>query len=192
MAHFFDYSRPNGYLEITKIQDGVSEVIFSDYNDICIGMGQTLAGLFDPANVDSAGGPKTIQDFQIGYFQLGKGTGTDGSATRALTSPFNGADYGTNTNLSLDYRYVYKATPALQAMAVMSNSQVTPGSDDRITFSINLGSNDANTTLSEIAMLSNQPITGLERYSPIVAYRTFPTITKTTSFSLNIKWTIEF
>jgi|10_taG_2_1085330.scaffolds.fasta_scaffold17800_2 hypothetical protein len=187
MTHFFDYNGPKGYLEIIKTENGKSEVIFSDHNDICIGMGQTLAGLFDPNNTN-----KDVLDYRIRYFQLGKVAGTGASATRACSSVFNGADYGTNTSLNLVYRKVYADTPATQAMAVLADSQITRGGSDRISYSITLDQNTANTTISEIALLSHEPIEGGEGMSPIVAYRTFPTITKTSSFDLTIKWTIEF
>ena len=185
MTYFLDYTQPRGYITITKHQDGNSEVLFSDYNNICIGMGQTLANLFDPAS------NKDVEDFQIRYFQLGKVAGTLGSGTRECSSVFNGADYGANTSLNLEYINIFKESIGAQAAILMDETQITPASSDRVTFSINLGSNDANTTISEVALLSRSPIKGITA-SPIVAYRTFPTITKTSAFELTIQWTIEF
>ena len=104
----------------------------------------------------------------------------------------NAAEYGANTSLNIVYRDVYADVPVTQAMAVIADNQITRGGSDRISYSLTLDQNTANTTLAEIALLSHEPIEGAVGKSPIVAYRTFPTITKTSSFDLTIKWTIEF
>ena len=187
MTNFFDSNGPRGYLEIIKTQDGVSETIFADHNDICIGMGQTLAGLFDPGNTG-----KTIDDYKISYFQMGKAIGTGASATRECSSALTSPDYGATTNLTLTYRDVYSDPPKTQVMAQLGPGTISRSGDDKVTYSVTLDENTANTTLSEIALLSSAPIQGNAFYSPIVAYRTFPTITKTSSFTLTINWTIEF
>lgn len=188
MTNFFDSNGPRGYLEIIKTQDGVNETIFSDHNDICIGMGQTLAGLFDPLNTN-----KDINDYKIAYFQMGKAVGTGASATRECSSTLISSEYGAQTGLTLTTRDVYSDPPKTQVMAQIAGpGTITRSGDDKVTYSITLDENTANTTLAEIALLSSSPIKGSEVYSPIVAYRTFPTITKTSSFTLTINWTIEF
>ena len=86
-----------GWLEIIKVTNGEEEIVFSDKNVVCSGMGVTLASMFSATGVD-------VSSYQINLFQLGS-SGTSAlqvSSTGRLGDALNSAELGTNSLMSLD------------------------------------------------------------------------------------------
>ena len=176
-----------GYVEIYKHHlDGRVELVYKDPNTITNGMAVTLARAFTAPN------QPPLADFQIRYFQLGKGAGTDGSSTKVLTTPLTAAEYTTDGNADLVYRSVYNAgANRVQTFVRIPNSQIARSGADKVTYILTLDTNTANgMAITELGLFSENPIA--INASPMCAYKTITSITKTSGFALTNKWSIEF
>ena len=186
--------KPKGHVEIWKIyeDDHTKELVWEENNVITSGMGVALSHLF------SASGSQSILGYQILNFACGSGgdTADYGASSSKLNGQFNEADYGTNAGLVIE-----QFTPIEDGSLGLAKDfprikfsnihKVTPTS---VRFSLVLDPNTLNVDedIDEIGLFMRNP-RGLDPHAPIlVAYRPFPGIRKTRSFSLIFVWTIQF
>jgi hypothetical protein len=154
-------------------------------------MGVTLAELFNA----SAG--STIADYKIDLFQVG----VSGNSARQVSGTGNlGSPLGTSGYVggSLDVRLQSLMASGLtftdKAFGTISPAFIKKTAPRRVQFHIVLDENVANDAdgINEIGLFSRNPVRATTPAAVLCAYRYFPTITKSTSFALVFKWTIEF
>ena len=188
-----DKIQPTGNLEIWKIyDDGTEELHFEEHNVITSGMGIGLAHLF------SGSGAGNLYDYQILNFQIGTaGSLTDyGTSTFELNAPLLVADYLTaGSQLFLENMYTIKgenyATSSTLVRIPYSNIQKVSRTAVRFNLVIDQHSL-VDKTINEVGLFMRNP-RGIIPPTPIlVAYRPFTSLTKTSTFSLILKWTISF
>ena len=192
MMNFTDFSECKGYLEIYKsYRDGETTLVYADNNVICSGMGVTLAELFNA----SAG--SNIDDYRIDLFQVGIG----GNAERQVSGTGNLGDaLGTSGYVggSLDVRLQSLMASGLiftdRAFGEISQAFIKKTAPRRVQFHVVLDENVGNdaTGINEIGLFSRNPVRTSTPAAVLCAYRFFPTLTKSDSFALVFKWTIEF
>ena len=189
-----------GWLEISRLDlDGTEEIIFSDNNVVCSGMGSTLAHMFSSSGVD-------VSSFQINLFQVGVSgdSSFQVSSTVELSSALGANDYGSDAVIGLD-KYVRDIVNGATAQTLLLLPQTYVNKVDVRTVRWNfiLDENTANGfDLNEIGMFSNDPTAytpGASKPTYLCAYRFFGDsnndnrgIWKTNQFSLIFRWTIEF
>ena len=187
---------PRGYLEIIKrYLDGTEEVVFSDHNMITIGMGNNLAALFG-----SEDALRPVSNHIIRYFQLGSGNGSSAaSSITSLISVFGGADYGNTALNKVSHSRVTAggAAAATETFIEIDQAMINKPAEDQIQFVIDLDTDTANgESITEIGLFATDPynleVTTATIGSILCAYRYFSSITKSASFALTFKWTIEF
>jgi len=189
---FTDFSDCKGYLEIYKaFPNGETTCVYADHNVICSGMGVTLAELFN------ASGGSDISSYKIDLFQVGIG----GDSDRQVSGTGNlGESLGTSGYVggSLDVvQQSYMASGLFftdNAYGIISPAFIKKTSPRRIQFHIVLDENVGNDLIgiNEIGLFSRNPLRTEPAAGVLCAYRYFPTITKSTSFALVFKWTIEY
>ena len=124
--------------------------------------------------------------------------GYEASSITQLQNPLLAGEYG-NTPLGLDSHLNTDGSGGTvsQTFAVLDDESIIKVSSDSITFILNLDTATANDeSLSEIGLFASDPFgysdSGALKASLLCAYRYFGTITKSDSFSLTFRWTIEF
>jgi hypothetical protein len=178
---------PKGHLEIIKrYTNGKTEVVLSDHNIITVGMGTTLASLFSADDATA-----TFDNFALTYFQVGKGARSMVSGTTSLHTPASLAEY-LDTDLTVS-SHAISVGGSDQAFVHINPAHISKISDTKITYSLILDEATANDiSLTEIGMFSKNPTLQDPSIAYLCAYRTFTAIAKNDSYSLILKWTIEF
>lgn len=197
---FFDYIKPKGHLQISKLyKNGNEEVIFDEDNVIVSGFGVGLSYLF------TLSGSQKITDFQIDRFQLGVcSTQTATSSVYKLDYPISSvADYGTNSKLlAVSATQIQNGTNvANQVFVLIPFKNVTRINNNTVRYTLTLdenalnnltnypGGNDA--SLREIGLYLKNIRNDSPTASILAAYRQFSAIRKTSDFSLVFKWSIQ-
>tara|TARA_R110000824_G_scaffold8320_4_gene37557 strand:+ start:854 stop:1474 length:621 start_codon:yes stop_codon:yes gene_type:complete len=197
---------PSGHLEIYKIyNDGTEECVFEEANTITSGMGVGLGLLY------AGSGSQTMTDFQIRYMQLGTSgdsvIDTYGVSQYSLVSAFgqeNGiTDYGINTTLPMvlgsimdwDGSQLYDSESKVDKWVklLISDNAIKRVDLNSVTYILYADKNTCNEQIvNEIGLFMQNPLNQDPELSPMVAYRPFISITKTSDFSLLFKWTLNF
>ena len=199
---------PTGALEIWKyFPDGTKEQIFSDRNVICSGLGAGLAYLH------SGQGSNDIRDYQIVYFQLGTGgvyenvghqLEYDETQFKLNTPIAYRGDYGSLSEKSADPPTTFMdvselnistqtGTTAKQPIARIRHSNIHRVNKNAVRYTIALMERNCNNLeLNEIGIFMKNPTGDDEDRPKLAAYRQFPKIKKTKSFTLVFLWTLQF
>jgi len=204
----FDDAAPiKGYLEVYKLfKDGSKELHYSDHNVICSGMGLTLSNAF-------AAKPEVdVSSFQANWMQLGVGASTVAIRANETVSTSARADclssvpanlYGSENTIGLvtsSMSYMTSGgTTATAGFVQLPHAFVHRVSDRKVMWRLVLNDSACNIpdgvmggALCEIALFSNNPTEQAIPVLYMIAYRTFANLIKTSDFSLDFRWTIEF
>ena len=186
------YTQPKGHLEIYKVfPDGNYTLFYSDSNVVCSGMGVTLAEAF-AADLDSP-----VTEFQISLFQIGTAglPGLQVSSNGRLGNSLSLAEYGTGSLELVTQSMIASGTVyASEVFGVIPSSFVDKVGATKVRWRILVDRNVGNgLVLNEIGLFSKNP----SQLTPtatsyLCAYRNFSDLTKTSEFSLDVRWTIEF
>ena len=186
-----------GEIEVVKIPvdgSGAEEVIYSENNIICSGLGFTLAQLFGGV------GSQNIADYTADRFQVETGgTGTDVSSYTKLKTPLTESQYGANTNLVITNSHFYDPTrssgqsAAQQAFALLPTTNRTQISNHSARFTLVLDENTANGhDIDEIGIYAKNPGGHNVNTSVLVAYKKLGSVvSKNANFSAVFRWTIN-
>ena len=179
---------PKGHLEIIKrYSDGVEETVLNDHNIITIGMGITLAYLFE--NTDTT---NDASDFAAAYFQIGNGSALMVSSLTQLGDPINNSEYG-DSDLTLSTVAIGGTGGAVSKEVAFINPTYISRNGTKIIYSLGLQESACNLiAIDEIGLYTKNPTGSTHPFAYLCAYRSFPAITKTDAFALIFKWTIEF
>lgn len=191
ILNFLDYVNIEGYLTIKKSTFDGEEVLYSDYNTIVSGMGLGMAELFSSEN--------DIDQFLTQNFQLGvSGTSSlEDISTQELGRALSSLEeYGYN-NETLKYtlknQYKYSKVFPDTVFGVIPLSNIFAISDGVIRHKIVIDNEDANDiSINEIGLFMKNPLATTPDTAVLVAYKTFPTITKTEDYSIIFEWDIDF
>lgn len=191
ILNFLDYVNIEGYLTIKKSTFDGEEVLYSDYNTIVSGMGLGMAELFSSEN--------DIDQFLTQNFQLGvSGTSSlEDISTQELGKALSSLEeYGYN-NETLKYtlknQYKYSKVFPDTVFGVIPLSNIFAISDGVIRHKIVIDNEDANDiSINEIGLFMKNPLATTPDTAVLVAYKTFPTITKTEDYSIIFEWDIDF
>tara|TARA_R110002020_G_scaffold6364_7_gene26978 strand:+ start:9090 stop:9677 length:588 start_codon:yes stop_codon:yes gene_type:complete len=189
--------QPKGHLEIIKIyDDGTEEVHFKEDNMIVSGMGVGLSHLY------SGSGGGTISDFQIVNFQVG--TGGDltsyGTSSFKLVTPCTSGEYlstGSEANIE-NFEPIQNSVLAAATESFIRFPFNNIQKIDKNTVRYNLiidkfTLNGLSTNIDEVGLFMRNPRGVATNAKPIlVAYRPFNGLKKTSTFSLLLKWTLNF
>jgi hypothetical protein len=180
----------SGFLEIWKVtQDGEEECVYADQNTIVSGMGVGLAFLFGGLGANS------VSAYQIRNAQLGTDAPTSyGVETFSLGDELTRIQYNTSSLIIEDLEQIKNGSvPGSESMIFLPLDMIRRVSTNSVQWTLTLDTDTANdVTLNEIGLLMRNP-TGSDTVRPIlVAYKTFPNITKKEEFHLIFKWTISF
>jgi len=196
--HYNETFTPKGYLEIYKLfSDGTQETVLNDHNVITSGLGVTMSRLFS----EESPGVRNVNDFRVGYLQLGMSGdnapfSAQASGLGALGLSLTNAQYG-STTVDIKQHHVW-ASGTLQTgedFLVIPESMIGRPTEDRVVFQLVLDESTANglsTPLNEIGLFARNPFGNSTEASVLCAYRAFSNITKSSAFSLVIRWTLEF
>jgi hypothetical protein len=193
----------SGHLQIEKIYRDPdtsaithSEVILDDHNVITSGMAFSLAALF------STQGSPHLEDYRIGYFQVGDSVRyAAASSTYALNSELSStALWGSNTSLVIkrvnayDPATIESTGSNLQYFAEIPTTNLTMIADHsaRATIVLDEETGNVDNALCEIGLFTKNPIGGSDDRAVMVAYRQFDAVKKTNNFSLVFRWTLNF
>lgn len=186
----------SGHLQIFKVyKDGSEEKVYDDHNVITSGMGVGLAMLF------AGQGDSTVEDFQIRFFQVGSGAPTSYDYTQYELGGYleSTAEYGTDVVLSQHRRMEPDGGPSTsnEIFMLIPDNVIKKSSNTSVTYVLYLPESASfEQELDEIGLFMSNPlaslITGQTRRSPLVAYRAFTAIKKTSEFSLVFKWKLSF
>jgi len=188
-----DNLQPKGNLEIWKIyEDGTEELHFAEHNVITSGLGIGLTHLF------TGSGAGNINDYQVLNFQIGSGgTPTDyGVSTFELKTPATRAEYLTaGSEVLVEDLYTIKNTSvaASSTLVRIPFSNIQKITNSSVRFNLVIDSYTLlNKVINEVGLFMRNP-RGNDPPNPIlIAYRPFTSLTKTSTFSLILKWTISF
>ena len=189
-----------GHLEIWKIfSDGSEELYWEEDNVIVSGMGVTCAAAF------SVDGNVPVSSFQANWFQIGTGpddaTGRSGmqvSSTAALSASLDASSYGDVNVAGLlvknDVNYMASGNVEQGPFAYVGPEFITRVGQNKVMWRIILNDSSCNVSdpLCEIGLFSNNPLLQPSDLHYLVAYRAFKLIHKSSDFSLDFRWTIEF
>jgi hypothetical protein len=201
-----------GHLSIYKLfKDGKEELVFDDHNIITRGMGFTLAKLF------SGSGSQSVLDYQIDRFQIGtSSTGYESSTTWFMFyQMYSQEDFGVNSNIQIVSGYLsdgngdpFIYSYSNQVYGLIPQQNITKIDSNTIRYTIVLDENtcsDLSTRragwgigdgtggdLNKISLFAKNPDNHPSGVSTMVAYREFPSIRKTSDFSLVFRWSINF
>jgi len=188
-----DKIQPTGNLEIWKIyEDGTEELHFEEHNVITSGMGIGLAHLF------SGSGAGNINDFQILNFMLGTGgvAWDYGVSTFELNTPVIRPEYLTaGSELLTENLYIIKGTEFATSSTLIRipYSNIQKISNTAVRFNLVVDQYSlVGSTINEVGLFMRNPRGNAPPNPILVAYRPFTSLTKTSTFSLILKWTISF
>jgi|10_taG_2_1085330.scaffolds.fasta_scaffold13147_2 hypothetical protein len=188
--------KPTGHLQILKIyDDGTEEVHFDESNMIVSGLGVGLSHLF------AGSGASQISDYQVLNFQVGvSGDETDyGPSSYKLTNPCTEAQY-----LSTGSESFTESLKPIQNGVVVSDAEAFvrfPFNNiqkvDKNTIRFNLILDKYTLTglgnpLNEVGLFMRNPRGSTPPRPILIAYRPFTSLTKTSTFALLFKWTLNF
>jgi len=188
--------QPKGHLEIIKIyEDGTEEVHFTEHNMIVSGMGVGLSHLY------AGSGGAEISDFQILNFQVG--TGGDltnyGTSSFKLNTPCTTAEYlstGSEASIELLDPIQNGVLAATETFLRFPFNNVQKIDKNTVRFNLiidKLTLNELSTNMDEVGLFMRNPRGATNGAKPIlVAYRPFTSLKKTSTFSLLLKWTLNF
>ena len=198
METVLDYSSKGdikGHLEIWKVfSDGSRELHFSEDNIITSGMGHTLRNLFASTATEN------VNNYQIQYFQLGVSgqSSQQVSSTGTLSGALATADYGTPNFVVEDRKLLAAGATTDAVFGVVPFAYIKRINPTTVMYQMFVGEDACNVpaetslSLSEIGIFSRNPTLATPEASMLCAYRYFTGITKTSSFSLLFRSTIEF
>ena len=189
-----------GHLEIYKVyRDGQEELYWEDDNVIVSGMGVTCAAAF------ATDGNVPVSSFQANWFQVGVGassvTGRSDmqvSSTASLSGPLDASSYGDVNVAGLlvqnDVNYMNSGTVSQGPFAYVGPEFITRVGSNKVMWRLILNDSSCNVDdpLCEIGLFSNNPLLQASDLHYMIAYRAFKLITKSSDFSLDFRWTIEF
>ena len=191
-----DVLNVSGHLQIYKVyKDGTEEKVYDDHNVVTSGMGVGLAMLF------AGQGDTNIEDFQIRYFQVGSGAPTtyDYKQDKLGQYMITTSKYGSNVMLSQHKRMESNGTGSTdnEVFITIPDNVIKKSSPTSVTYILYLPEDaEFEKDLNEIGLFMSNPlsvlISGQDRRSPLVAYRTFNSMRKTNEFSLVFKWKLNF
>jgi hypothetical protein len=191
-----DVLDPSGHLQIFKIyKDGTEEKVFDDHNVITSGMGVGLAMLF------AGQGDSSVEDFQIRYFQVGSGAPTsyDYRQNKLDGIQESTSGFGNNMILSEHKRMQPNGSPTTnnEIFVYIPDHVIKKSSLTSVTYVLYLAEDtEFAEDLNEIGLFMSNPLAAIISTqgirSPLVAYRTFTSIGKTSEFSLVFKWKLSF
>lgn len=200
MYSFEDFYKIKGHLQIEKVwNDGHSEIVWDDHNQIVSGMGVGLSMLF------TLSGSNVVTDYQFDRFQLGVSghASNETSATYELSGPLSSTtEYaGIAGNILTVSANQLKngTTEGDQVMALIPFKQVTRINDTSVRYTLILDKDSGNdiqrdgadVPLNEIGLLMRNPAGLSDTQSILAAYKVFSDIVKTSEFSLVFRWTIN-
>ena len=184
-----------GNLEIWKrYNDGTEELHFSEHNVITSGMGVGLAHLF------GASGSGDVGDYQIINFQLGTGGDPSdyGVSTFELNTPLSvAAIQTTGSELLVEELKTIKngvITAGTTPLIRLPYSNIQKGTPTSVRFNLVIDPHSLNDSeVDEVGLFMRNPRGHGDGPNPIlVAYRPFTSLSKTSTFSLILKWTLSF
>ena len=184
----------SGHLQIIKVyKDGTEEKIYEDHNVITSGLGVGLANLF-------IGQGSSIEDFQIRYFQAGSGAATptvyDYKTYKLLAPLDQETHYGAAITSEHKRMKPDGKGSTAELFAFIPDNAIKKSSPTSVTYILYLSEGaNPDEDLNEIALFMNNPFATLinqDKISPMVAYRQFSSISKSTEFSLVFKWKLSF
>ena len=186
-----DKITPHGHLEITKVySDGTEELYFSEKNTITSGMGIGLAYMF------AGSGSQSIANYQIRYFQVGTSAWSNyGPSTFELRSPVTLANYTGGVVATRPNVWRNGNTANQQAMITIPFNLIRKIGSTSVQFTLILPTGACNSItdpLQEIGLLMKNPFNYVNDIPLLVAYKTFPSIGKSSDFSIIFRWTITF
>jgi len=189
--------QPRGHLEIIKVyDDGTEEVHFKEDNMIVSGMGVGLSHLY------SGSGGATISDFQIVNFQVG--TGGDptsyGTSSFKLVTPCTLGQYlstGSEANVeTMNPIQNGVVAAAAEAFVRFPFNNIQKVNKNTVRYNLIIDKftlNGLSTNIDEVGLFMRNPRGVATAAKPIlVAYRPFNGLKKTSTFSLVLKWTLNF
>jgi hypothetical protein len=178
----------SGWVDVFKrFSDGSEEMVYSEHNVVTSGMGVTLGSLF-------ASQGQYIDDFKIDRFQVGDGNGTEVDTRSSLDAPFITSEYGAGSPLSLISSNVWeRGATTSQIFAKIAPQNILKTGNNKVTFLLVLDENTANgQDINEFGLFSSNPLGLSPQGSLLCAFKSIATISKSSAFSLIIKWTIQF
>jgi hypothetical protein len=203
-----------GLIEIYKDDGNSIEKIYSDNNLITVGLGYSLASFFETQEVN-----RTIDDYQIGFFQIGSGTvdyrdqqTSNVPCFYQIQTPVAESLLGTDLDINIyNLKFLLKSTSFSRAAYSSSldmdlstakrdfleilPSQKINNLDGSITHKLILEKNLApNVSIKELGIFIKNPDSGYKIDRPMLAaYKALSTpIVKNTNFKLIVDWTIYF
>tara|TARA_R110002051_G_scaffold1143_8_gene5829 strand:+ start:20570 stop:21304 length:735 start_codon:yes stop_codon:yes gene_type:complete len=211
-----------GHVTICKIyKDGTQEIVLDEDNLTTNGLSYSLAEISMGAGSEYAEDFPPAY-FQVGTDTIGYNTSLAiSSHFYQLSAPFDWTDYGDETTLEVVKRYrgvlasctdINVSPPSCSALLLTSSllsSTLYSGVDeyfavippeyiskifmDSFEVEFTLDENSGNgKAITEVGLFSKNP-KGLSQDSPLlIAYRKFTAITKTSDFSLVIRWSVGF
>lgn len=202
----------SGHVEIYEESDSGITKIFSDHNIVTVGMGYGIASFFSNQEIN-----RKVEDYQIGYFQIGTSAVGYSNLAASVTPYFfelhttlNSTNLGSNLDITVnDLRALkpsngfdvssYETTLGLSTQYLtflgLENSQKILNSDETITHRLVLEKNLApNIAIKELGLFIKNPDAAYKIDRPILAaYKKLnKTITKRANFKLIIDWTFDF
>jgi len=197
-----------GHLEIWKIFESGEEVlVFDEDNTITSGMGVGLGMLY------AGSGATDVANFQIRYFQIGVEGDTrletygveETFLASALGQVGGSADYlGTNSKLIISGHNLMDWDGGLKIdtegndewqFGTIPDNSIKRVDTNSVTYIIYIDRNTCNdlgVPINEVGLFMQNPLGASIFNSPLVAYRPFTDIIKTSDFSLVFKWTLSF
>ena len=213
---FDEMNSVKGFLEIYRVyKDGKEELAYSENNVITSGMGLTLAHAF------AADQAADVSSFQANWMQVGTGASSTAIKDNPTVQVSSRADclsslpmdkYGDANTIGLVVSAMtyhtsagttIPTTPGAdggQAFAKVPPAFVHRVSDRKVMWRLILNDSAANQehstvhggALNEVAIFANNPTQSQPPVLYMIAYRAFSNITKTSDFTLDFRWTIEF
>jgi hypothetical protein len=189
--------KPTGHLQVIKIyEDGTEEIHFDESNMIVSGLGVGLSHLY------AGSGGSQISDYQVINFQVGvSGDELDyGTSSFKLTVPCTSSQYlstGSETfieNLEPIQNGVVVADTETFIRFPFNNVQKVDKNTVRFNLFLDRYSlNGLANPLNEVGLFMRNPKGVTPHPKPIlIAYRPFTSLTKTSTFALLFRWTLNF
>jgi hypothetical protein len=201
-----------GHVTVCKVyKDGTEEIVVDESNMITAGLHDAFLDILHQA------GSPFAEDYRPRYYQFGTGTNTlpsddTSSIFFGLSSPLTWSEYGSDSDMKLQERYrvfpvsgssqVQFEDPTFSAISYSGTdeyfAEVGGEYSTRIFYDsfeaiLTLDTNSGNgETISEAGLFAKNP-KGYAQDSPyLMAYKSFSGISKTSDFSLIIRWNIGY
>ena len=192
---FTENYSPVGHIEIWKeFPDGTNELHYEDKNVITSGMGANLSEMFDsPPTAE-------VEGFQLTYFKIGTGgsLALQVSTTNDLGAALIQSEYG-NGLIDIDIHNlvangsVITSPGSPTTFGVIPHAYIKRITNSKCMWQIVIDEQSANgEELNEVGLYCKNPYRTTPEGSLLCAYRYFTPLSKTDSFILVIRWTIDF